>query len=111
MTRRLPILLVLLLLPAAATAQEREVPTIPFEGTEVFRYLLHKVGKATPVKSFEEFANLPPEDTTLVVFGGLDPLDRLGDLLRWQKRGGTILVASDYPDRGHLRPWHLSVAG
>src|SRR4051812_10719151 len=75
--RCVPWLLVLMLaaLPASpARAQDQgKVPVIPFEGPEVFCYLLHN-RKLAPVPAIADLADCDPKQTLVVLFGRTDAI-------------------------------------
>src|SRR5437660_135037 len=82
----------------AQEAEER--PTIPFEGPELFAYLLHSRGYSAVTTTLGA-APAPPKDILLILFGELDGLPSVlkpyRDLRDFQAKGGSVLVASDYP--------------
>ena len=87
-------------------------PTIPFDGVEVFRYVLNNA-KLAPVEQIADLDKLDAGDVVLIVFGPTDPLDQVrplvGDFRKFQARGGSLLVASDYA--GALPEWGLRISG
>jgi hypothetical protein len=93
------------LLITRAPAQDKDaVPTIPFDGSEVFCYLLKSRG-LSPVRSIDELRKLAPVDTLVIHFGRPGELGYLRD---FQRRGGAILFASDYSCR--IDDYGLAVA-
>lgn len=118
--KRSACVLVLLIVASAVGAQEAAPPkrTIHFDGMEVFCHVLHHA-RLRPITDPE--SELNPETTVVILFGNLRRV-RLGErgvqprslgrrLSQFQQRGGNVLVASDYPDHGALRPWGVRIAG
>ena len=109
--RVLPYLLALVVaLAAAASApaqQDDKRPAIPFEGYEVFSYLLKARGYK-PVASIADLNRLDSPDTLVILFGELKSLNQLNNHIRnlgaFQDVGGSLLIASDFahdlPDYG-----------
>ncbi len=111
--------LALALLPGAdqARGQGAAEPraAVPLEGSEAFRALLSQ-RHLKPVREIDDLRSLDPAETILIVFGDLKPLDKVRSatrgLVRFQNRGGAILIASDRPDPSwQLRELKVRVAG
>jgi hypothetical protein len=116
--RSLPWLLTLALTGLAADAvvaqEPAPVPSIPFDGTEVFCYLLKD--KFTPVPSIAGLRDVRAEDLLIILFGRPDALGPIrqqvgGDLAAFQAGGGSLLIASDYPDNGRLAALGVAISG
>jgi hypothetical protein len=88
--------------------QDDKAPAIPFEGAEVFAYLLKSRGYA-PVPTVADLDKQAPEDTVIVLIGRLDGLNPLVAALRaLQVQGFSVLLASDYAHR--LNDYNLRIA-
>ena len=97
MRTRLFVAMVLALLTPFAHAQEEAARTIPFEGVEIFRHILHHDG--AQALSFIGDA-IEPWDTVLIVFG--KPEVRITEnsaahvsVSHFVEKGGNVLVATD----------------
>ena len=95
-----------------AAAQEPKRPTIPFDGVEVFRYILDNSG-LSPIRDIADLKDHESSDVVVILFGPFDRLAEVrrvvGDLRKFQAKGGSVLVASDYP--GKLPDWGMRIAG
>jgi hypothetical protein len=88
---------------------DEHAPAIPFEGTEVFAYLLKSRGYA-PVPTVADLHKETPEDTLIILLGRLDGQDGLIAQLRdLQIAGYNVLLASDYAHR--LDAYGVAIAG
>lgn len=90
-------LLAMLLLPAAAPAQEQK-PIPVYDGTELFSNWLHVAGlKAIP--TIDELDQHPPQETLIVLFGDVKELQKIhakvGGLKKFFQQGGALLIASE----------------
>jgi hypothetical protein len=87
---------------------------IPSDGVEFFALLADRANLGA-VRRMSDLGNLDPARTLIVVLGDnhvLNDLDReVGGLTNFLERGGALLVATDRPDEGRLRPFGLSVSG
>src|SRR5262245_50473972 len=87
---------------------------IPSDGVEFFALLADRANLGA-VRRMSDLAGLDPARTLIVVLGDnhvLSGLDReVGGLTKFLERGGALLVATDRPDEGRLRPFGLSVSG
>src|SRR5437763_784883 len=112
MTPRRYLFCLLVLLPAGSLfgQEDTKVPVIPFDGPEVFCYLL-KSRNFAAVKEITELGTLPASETVVIVFGEHDPIDRLrraiGGLRKFHDKGGAVLFASDRP--GVLSDWGVQI--
>jgi hypothetical protein len=103
-------------LPAnPALGQDKDnAPVIPFDGPEVFCYLLqHR--QFRPAQDFGSLGRTDPGEILVIVFGENQKLDQFGLLLggwnQFIKRGGSLLVASDYRDQGRLATLGVVISG
>jgi hypothetical protein len=80
-------------------------PVIPYDGVEVFTYLL-KQQRFTPVKAVSDLAALPANQTLVIIFGAAGVVERL-PLATFLNKGGAVLVASDHA--GTLQPWGVMI--
>ncbi len=108
MKRPLLSLTLALLTPAALLAQ---TPTlvVPFAGSQAFCHILQHF-QLKPLPRLADLAEVKPEETLVVVFGDTEVLERL-TLPDFLEAGGALLLASDRPDQGRLKPWQLSIDG
>lgn len=100
MNARAAALAALLLACASANAQQQnpDRKKALLEGTHVFRRILHD-HDCSPLQGFDEL-DAKPEDTVLIVLGGLDRLlDVPGGLRGFVEKGGAVLIAGDRPPR------------
>ena len=96
-------------------AQQKEVPTVPYAGPELFCHVLHK-NKMTPVASWRE-ARDDPKQTTIIIFG--NPAFLFGfiedsvtpdiKLKQFLGNGGSLLIATDH--EWHARDLSIHFAG
>ncbi len=119
MRRCFPWLLILILsgsmglVPGPLWAQQEEPATVPFDGSQFFRNLLH-IHNLKPVQDISQLKDLPPEQTIIIIFG--DPLglqcvwDEL-QLDNYYREGGALLIAMDRNDQDLLRRFGLKVTG
>jgi hypothetical protein len=102
----------LLLAPLPCLAQEQT--RISYEGTEAFRNLLHIFYHCEPLKDIADL-NTVPRDTVLIVFGDTRVLDKVrkvtSGLDKFRKRGGAVLIASEFDDQGRLFELGLQING
>ncbi len=81
--------------PVWAQKKDDERPAVPSEGSEVFAYVLNVRGYTAVSDIWDR------KDTLLILFGKLDTLgwvnERFGGLREFQRSGGSVLLASDYP--------------
>jgi hypothetical protein len=113
--RGLQSLLALALLTAPLPAQDaKQTRTIAFDGVEVFRFLLKENGFQS-IDDIRALAKLPAVETVVIVFGtmdGLSPLsDIVGNLTRFREAGGNLLIASDYAESKQLSPLGVGILG
>jgi hypothetical protein len=87
----------------AYTQDSKKEPGIPFEGTEVFRFLLSNRG-LTALPTVADLEKHPAEDTIVVLFG--NRLPRPEALQKFERDGRNLLIASDEP---HALPWGLNI--
>jgi hypothetical protein len=92
--------------PIAFGQDDAKGPTIPFDGPEVFCYLLAN-RKLAPVRELAELGALSPAETVVIVFGN-DTGRLLNSLGKFHDSGGAVLFASDFP--GALADWGVRVA-
>jgi hypothetical protein len=113
--RGLVALLALGTLTFPAAAQEaKKIPTIPFDGVEVFRYLLKENG-FEPIESVRGLAESAADETVLIVLGttgGLAQVSEVvGNLHKYREAGGSVLIASDYEEVAQLAPLGVAIVG
>lgn len=99
MRRFVALALLFALAPPTFAQQPAKGPTIPFDGVDVFRYLLKQNGFRA-VSDVKSLADLPAEETVVIVFGKTDQLRdvnaAVGSLDEFRRQGGNLLIASDY---------------
>jgi len=74
----------------ACAQQDPPPPAIPFDGPDVFCYLL-KSRKFTPIRSVEALKDHDADDTLVVIFG----VPGVPELAAFRDGGGNVLIASD----------------
>ena len=135
MCRAVLLALVCLLPLSALRGQEKLTVTVPYRGVNVFANLLHEEG-FTALKTLEDLQDADPKDTLVIVFGKLNRVPALEEVLgtsaerfpvlkegklfelaplegltNFQWRGGSILIATDYSSRPHLDPLQVTISG
>jgi hypothetical protein len=86
---------------APAAPAQRQPESNPFnEGTHAFRHMLYEAGRKNLTPLHDVSAVGDPSGTLIVVLGDPSPLKgldrRLGGLESFVKKGGALLVATDY---------------
>lgn len=112
-TRVLGVALAILVLISPIRAQA-PVPVVAYDGSEIFCHIL-KHFKFEPIGSIDELSKHPADETLIVVFGTLNPLDdyfkRLNAVMRpAHLTGYALLLASDHPT-GRIASLMLQKAG
>jgi hypothetical protein len=83
--------------PEAPPERPQRAGTIPFGGTEYFRFLLY-MQKLSPVRDLEEIEQAPPSQSMVILLGytGHLPLGINGTWLdNYVRNGGAVLIATD----------------
>lgn len=93
-------------------AQDAPLVPAPYDGTEAFGHILHASGLA-PVVSVHDAANLPTEQTLVVVFGDLQAFEKAhtGFLASFRERGGALLLAGDFRGQINLGTGRVFLSG
>jgi hypothetical protein len=102
------------------------VPVVPFEGSEIFCHILRHF-KFAPIASIEALPNYAAEETLIVVFGDLTPLEEIAKhAANANLEGYAVLLASDRRSGNYVRtdvnsgwrwvetklkPWRLKIEG
>ncbi|MCI0681750.1 MAG: hypothetical protein L0Y71_06575 [Gemmataceae bacterium] len=102
-------------------AAQEPVPVVAFEGSEIFCHIL-KHFKLAPIAGIDELPNYPADETLIVVFGDLAPVDAIAQQVNLEQH--AILLASDrasgrYERQGfgwrwvesRLTRWRLKIMG
>jgi hypothetical protein len=113
---------VLVLLAGSASAQQ---PTVAYDGVEIFCHFLHHL-KFEPLRAIDDLRDAPADETLIVVFGDLGPLQAVFESAR-DRQAYAWLVASNLqggplePDpvpkktvllaHAALEPWKLQISG
>jgi hypothetical protein len=94
---------VALSLAAIGSVAAQATPTLPADGTDAFRYILHD-RELTPVASWESLEEAP-DKSILIVFGRMRRvLEQVPQGLRkFVEDGGAVLVATDRPSPPRLQ--------
>jgi hypothetical protein len=90
--------------------------TVPWEGSEFFRNLLHSFPyRCEPLQEIAELAQVDPDQTVVIVLGDNRVLDAIreqtGGLAKFHERGGALLIASDRADEHRLEELHVQIVG
>jgi len=104
------------LLTLASPAFSQRRPTVPWQGSEFFRNLLHSFPyRCEPLQDIADLDRFEPAQTLIIVFGDNHVLDkvqeRTGGLTRFHQRGGSMFIATDRNDEGRLRELKVRVSG
>jgi hypothetical protein len=94
-------LLMSLLLTPTVLAQEKNPPTVSFEGPEFFCHILHRLDMKPIVKI--DRAELSPAETVIIVLGESHILDEINRTIkgftRYLEQGGSLLIATHTPGK------------
>lgn len=108
----------------ATTTASSQVPVVAYDGVEIFCHVL-KHFHLEPIPNIENLGRYPAEETLIVVFGDLTPLDAISQQTDW--KNVAVLIASDRATgriekfgnkaddfrivNSHLARWNLIIGG
>jgi hypothetical protein len=97
-----------------AGQEEKPALAVRVDGFQVFCNLLEHF-QLEPLADAASLSDVGPEETWIIAVGELNLADLharfAGGLTGFLNRGGALLIASDTPDEGALRPWKLEIPG
>jgi hypothetical protein len=119
--RALGVLAIILLCATTASAQ---VPVVAYDGVEIFCHVL-KHFQLEPIPNIDDLRRYPAEETLIVVFGDLTPLDAIRQqvdlnnvavLIASDRATGRIERIGNNPENirivdSQLAPWNLIIGG